>query len=373
MTSLLEFKSKVESFYQKYSIYIDHIFKFIVALIVFILINSNIGYDERLKSIPLVLALSLVCAFTPPTVMILLAIAISLIHIFHISPILAGLVLIIMLIIYFLYIHFTPELGFVLIALPILSFINIPYVIPMVLGIFFTPISIIASASGVIIIYLFEIIAEVVNMQFANTIEDAIEIFNYVIGGLVNNKEMMMTIIIYSLVILITYIVRRQKVDYAQEAAVGAGALTCILGFLFADLRLGITEQIGPMIIGTLFSAVIVLVIQFFYRVLDYSRTEYVQFEDDDYYYYVKAVPKIKVTEQKINIKRINPQRRYKKDKEDIEDKDNENNNEDFYEDISYDDLDDDFYDDLEFDDLEFDDLDDDLYDDDLHFEDDDK
>jgi hypothetical protein len=25
---------------------------------------------------------------------------------------------------------------------------------------------------------------------------------------------------------------------------------------------------------------------------LDYARTERVQFEDDDYYYYVKAVPK---------------------------------------------------------------------------------
>ena len=29
---------------------------------------------------------------------------------------------------------------------------------------------------------------------------------------------------------------------------------------------------------------------------MDYTRTEKVQFEDDDYYYYVKAVPKIKVT-----------------------------------------------------------------------------
>lgn len=26
---------------------------------------------------------------------------------------------------------------------------------------------------------------------------------------------------------------------------------------------------------------------------LDYSRTEKVQFEDDEYYYYVKAVPKV--------------------------------------------------------------------------------
>ena len=36
--------------------------------------------------------------------------------------------------------------------------------------------------------------------------------------------------------------------------------------------------------------------LQFFAFSVDYSRTEYTQFEDDDYYYYVKAVPKLAVT-----------------------------------------------------------------------------
>ena len=33
---------------------------------------------------------------------------------------------------------------------------------------------------------------------------------------------------------------------------------------------------------------------------------EYTQFEDDDYYYYVKAVPKIKIAAPKKDVKRIN-------------------------------------------------------------------
>jgi hypothetical protein len=33
-------------------------------------------------------------------------------------------------------------------------------------------------------------------------------------------------------------------------------------------------------------------ILQFIFMNLDYARTERVQFEDDDYYYYVKAVPK---------------------------------------------------------------------------------
>lgn len=309
MTSLLEFKTRIQNLYQKYSIYIEPIVKFIIAIVIFQIINSNIGYDDRLKSAPLVLALSLICAFTPSAVLVLLSILISVLHIFHISPMLALIMLAVFMIMYFLYFHFVSELGYVILAVPVLYVMNLHYIIPIMLGLFASPIAIIACACGVVIIYLFQIVVQVANMQFGNTIEDALEIYTYVIENLVKNKEMILTIIVFAFIIIITYVVRRLRFDYSKETAVGAGALTCLLAFLTVDLQLGVTEQIAPMFIGTLISAVLALVIQFFYRALDYSRSEYLQFEDDDYYYYVKAIPKIAVSEQNINIKRINPQR----------------------------------------------------------------
>ena len=45
---------------------------------------------------------------------------------------------------------------------------------------------------------------------------------------------------------------------------------------------------------GSILSTGIGFLIEFLCFNLDYSRTEKVQFEDDEYYYYVKAVPKIK-------------------------------------------------------------------------------
>ena len=38
---------------------------------------------------------------------------------------------------------------------------------------------------------------------------------------------------------------------------------------------------------------------------VDYRRTEYVQFEDDEYYYYVKAVPKVGVSVPEKQVKHI--------------------------------------------------------------------
>ncbi|HOA81281.1 MAG TPA: hypothetical protein PKK61_09505, partial [Defluviitaleaceae bacterium] len=52
-------------------------------------------------------------------------------------------------------------------------------------------------------------------------------------------------------------------------------------------------------------SMLIMFVIQFFYRVVDYSRVENVQFEDEENYYYVKVIPKIILEKPKREIKRI--------------------------------------------------------------------
>lgn len=47
-------------------------------------------------------------------------------------------------------------------------------------------------------------------------------------------------------------------------------------------------------------------VLEFFAFNLDYKRIENVQFEDDDYYYYVKAVPKVAVATPDRKVKQIN-------------------------------------------------------------------
>ena len=48
------------------------------------------------------------------------------------------------------------------------------------------------------------------------------------------------------------------------------------------------------------------LILEIFFFSVDYSRSENLQFEDDEYYYYVKAVPKLSVARPEKTVKRIN-------------------------------------------------------------------
>ena len=47
-----------------------------------------------------------------------------------------------------------------------------------------------------------------------------------------------------------------------------------------------------------------------FFSFLDWYCTEYVQFEDDDYYYYVKAIPKMAVSSTDVKVQRISGRKR---------------------------------------------------------------
>ncbi len=82
------------------------------------------------------------------------------------------------------------------------------------------------------------------------------------------------------------------------------GSTLDVLVLLFGDLMYNTKLSILGLIVGSVVSVLLAKILEFFVFNVDYSRTEYVQFEDDEYYYYVKAVPK--------NTKVAVPQKRVK-------------------------------------------------------------
>lgn len=309
MMDLLVFKEKLRKIYQRYQSYIEPAFKFISALIVFVLINKVVGFDPRLEKLPVILIMSLISAFTPFSILVLLSAIVTFVHVYYVSKILSILVLLILFVLYFLFIRFTPKQGIVVVAVPILFALKIPYIVPMLLGMVAAPISIVPTSCGILIYFLLNIIKEAAVINSNVSIEDTLQVYTYVINNLMGNKEMLLTIAAFAIVILVTYFVKRMRIDHAFDIAIVSGGVINMLIFLVGDLKLDISNKIFGMIIGTVISAWIVYVIHFFKITLDYTRVEKVQFEDDDYYYYVKAVPKINVTEPKKKVKKITRQK----------------------------------------------------------------
>lgn len=320
MTQLLVLKERLRELYQKYQTFIEPTVKFLVAFVVLLLINSKLGYQPQLNKLVIVLAVSLLCAFTPGYIVVLIAAVFALGHIYAISMFLCVLAAVIMLILYVLFVRFTPKLGYVVLAVPILYMLNLQYVVPILLGLIATPLAIVPACCGVIIFYFFRDINAIAAIGTSTSnADDILLLYKNVMDGLLQNKLLFLTLFTFAAVILVTYLVRNLQINHAFESSIIAGTVVTILVYLIGDLVLDSQNLIFKMIWGTLLSGVIVYIIQFFKLTLDYSRVERVQFEDDQYYYYVKAIPKVKVTTPEKSVKRFSTTKRESEEDDDID------------------------------------------------------
>lgn len=305
MTSLLVFREQLKKFYGKYELYITPVLKFLLALMTLIMINSSIGYMSELKNFAVVLVLALMCSFLPMNFIVLMAAAVTLGHLYKFSMECAIVALAVFLLLFILYFRFSPQDTIAVLLTPLCFILKIPYVMPIAMGLIGTPVSAVSVASGAVVYYTIKYMTD--SASVLNTFEDdgALEKFRYVIDGMLGNKAMFVTIAAFAATLIVVYLIRRLSVDYAWTIAMVTGALLDILVLLFGDLMYSTNISIVGVIVGSVVSVLLAKVLEFFAFNVDYSRTEIVQFEDDEYYYYVKAVPKNTVAAPQKRVKTI--------------------------------------------------------------------
>ncbi len=304
MTKLYEIKDKILKFHAEYEVYLTYVYKFIVALVLFCLINSNIGFMERIAEFPVSLILALVCCLLPKGVTLLVAAALVTLHLNVLSMEVALAAVLIFVAIFFLYFRFAPKDGIIVAITPILHAIGIPYVVTLGTGLVRKLYSVAAVVCGTIAFYFVDgIYQNVVALQMtAAGAEVDVSKVTVSVEQLLSNKEMYLTVGVFIVVTIVVHMVHKMNIDHAWKVSILVGTLIQIAGLLTGYLVFDIQGKWLGMIIGNIISAVVALGIEFFYMDLDYTRTERVQFEDDEYYYYVKAVPKRNVTVTEKNI-----------------------------------------------------------------------
>ena len=310
MTTLLVIKQTLLTIYSRYEVYITPLLKFILALFTLLLINSRLGYMTSLNKLALVLIVALMCSFMPMNFIVLVGAVFSILHLYAFSMECAAVIGAGFLLLFLLYLRFSPKDTLVVVLMPICFLMRIPYVIPISMGLLGGPTSAVSVACGVIVYYMLHYVTQNETAIASMADEETAAKFKYIIDGLLKNKEMVVIIAAFATTVIVVYLLRRLSIDYAWTIAMIAGAVVNIMVLLVGDLIFSTNQSLLSMLLGTVISFLIVLVLQFFVFYVDYSRTEKVQFEDDEYYYYVKAVPKVTVARTDKKVKQINSKRR---------------------------------------------------------------
>ncbi len=309
MTTLLVAKQILMTLYSRYEVYITPFLKFMLALISLMLINSRLGYMDSINKMTVVLIVALMCSFMPMNFIVIMSALFTMLHLYKFSLECAAVIGVGFFLMFLLYLRFSPKDTLVIVLMPICFLLKIPYVIPLAMGLVGTPASAVSVACGVIVYYMIHYVTQNVSAIAAMSGEEMVARFRFVIDGLLNNKEMVVIIMAFAVTVILVYLIRRLSIDYAWTIAMVSGVVVDVMVLLVGDLMFDTNVPLFGMIFSNIISFLLVLILQFFVFNVDYSRTEKVQFEDDEYYYYVKAVPKVVVSKPEKKVKQINSQK----------------------------------------------------------------
>lgn len=294
MATILELREKLVRFYGKNEVYLIPVIKFFVAMATFTAINQNIGYMKSISTMPIALILSLLCSVLPMNSMILLASAVILADMYALSMEVCIVALLLLLVVYFAYFRFAPKNGYDVLLTPLMFRLGIPYIAPVGMGLLRNVYSIFSFVCGTVVYFFLHGVKQnaAVLSDTADQESEAASKIVVALNQLLGNKEMFLVLGVMTVTIIIVYIIRRMSIEHSWIVAIVSGILFESIGLIAGYILLGISGKTVGVLVGSVISGAIAFVIQFLFFNLDYSRTERLQFEDDEYYYYVKAVPK---------------------------------------------------------------------------------
>lgn len=304
---ILIIRDKVLQFYKIYEKVWIGMAKFLSMLLVMVAITRTIGYAPTLTRSYIIAALALVSTMLPAQYIMLEILGVIVIHLLHFNWIIGGVVLVIFISLYILFIRLYPKESLLIVLTMLAMKVELLCMLPIVAGLFGGLGAILAILIGIVGHFSFTSL-EMMLQSLLKT-EDLVvwiqENLNLYITQIFYNKELLAMLSICLIVFCVVYIIRKQVIDYAPYLAVVIGGVMNILGFILAELFLDISMNTFLLVFMTIISVVIALGIQFVSRPADYSRSESIRFEDEDNYYMVKVIPKMQVRKSVTKVQKV--------------------------------------------------------------------
>lgn len=308
MNKLVNFRNKIESFYLKHSKVLGYVVRLAISFVCLMLIRTSLDFSSFLSNIWTIIGISIIGGFIPMRFLMIMILAYISAQVYALSIALGIVITTILVIMYLLFFRFAPSYGSAFVLMPVLFFAKIPAFLVMLMALIAPALSVITVLFGTILYYLANFLDTnaAIFASATGTLEfTKVEIL---IEGVLGNKEFLTTLGVVFAVFMIVHFLKRANGRYCTEIAVAIGTGVFIILMLGSSLLFNTLTpaKLLTYCIGGLVSGALTIFVNNIWHPLDYSRTEYVEFEDDEYNYYVRAVPKATFEKEKVQVKRIN-------------------------------------------------------------------
>ncbi|MCL2235981.1 MAG: hypothetical protein FWB98_06050 [Defluviitaleaceae bacterium] len=308
MEQLINIRQNIIDVYKRFEVPLNHVLKFIVALVVFLHIIQIGMYREEFAilfnggtGILFALVFAVIFTVAPPALGLFFVAALIAIQMSVVMEV-AVLVFLFLLLIIVFYARIAPKHAMLVLAIVVGFQLNIPYAVVLFAGLYFGFAAVVPVVLGTAVwsfLPLFRELAEntpVVagEIDLMELPVAFLEIFGQFYEIVTTNLAWVMIGFVFAMMIVAVHLISLLSIARAKDIALGLGAFVGLASMIMIVAVAEVELTMAGIIIGSIVSFGLVYVAKFFDNVVDYTRVERVKFDDDDNVYYVKIVPKVK-------------------------------------------------------------------------------
>lgn len=292
----------IEMMYFQHNDVLTKILKAILGVIIFTFVTFNYGVNPLLSKFYVPILMAIVSIFLPIKAIVSLGFVLIGIHLYTFNLLFLVLYVVLIMLMYLLVFRFCADRWWIAFFSVFLFGINIPYIAPLILGLLFGPSIVIPGVLATVLSFFLKNVAfSKTALKNAGNSKDVINDISSAIMKFLKDPAMMAWILIMIVVILTVSIVRTFNINNSKEIAIIVGSVVELIMIFISN---AIFKASLPLVFATLLTiisfAIMVVLVWMLYP-LNYSETQYVEFYDDDYYYFVKAVPFTPKTKKAFN------------------------------------------------------------------------
>lgn len=309
MVKLVNLKEQIKRFYEAHYNIIHPCGKVLFTLAAMWFATMMFPYGALCNSWMVIVPVSLIAAVLPVPYTFFVSAGVAAWNLYGLSRELMAVYLVLFLLCWILFVRLDRKYAFIAVLTPILFFLKVEYILPVIVGMCIGLGGVLPLAGGSVMYFLGTSVKDFMAVSVtADSGETGLGAAR-LLANMISDKKML--IVIASL-LLATFIIAMINLIFHERAwifAVLIGNVIMGVMLLTGKMVFDIELEVWRVVLFTVIAIVVGILIQFFKGIGDITRMEKVSFEDDDYIYYVKAIPKIRLTKQERNVMEIKPEK----------------------------------------------------------------
>ncbi|MCQ2492055.1 MAG: hypothetical protein MJ087_03330 [Lachnospiraceae bacterium] len=303
MQKVFSLREKLNSLIDRRSQIMRILGKFLIMILTLVSLSNIFGASDTMQGKHVAIIAAIACSFIPFAYIYPVFILLCMYYLSTYTIDVSLLFLFGVILFYGVYNRNFTKYGYI----ALLTFILLPTplsaMIPLYVGINCGVLGIAPMLAGIVIYYfLTSLNGAMKAFELAST---GTAMYQCIIDTMVENKEMVVCLVVMTVIAVLARQISRMRFNYSWYLSVPIAAIVYAVLYMYGCFFFELSSNIWNVIITMIISSAVMELLQFYRVVLDYSRSEILEFEDDEYFYYVKAVPKVKVSEENVNVKTI--------------------------------------------------------------------